>query len=394
MGFLLAGTLFIIPLLGFTGALGFEGVKVVGLYLLTSVALFVWGVKLAKLKKNFQLSKAWILPALFLLTLLISSLKSKEPVTSLIGEYPYFQGWLSYLFLIFLAVLIAKSKIRQEWIEFSLILSSLFVSLVALKEAFLVYVLHHSVNLYAGRVGSTFGQANFYSGFLLHCLPLVVKHLQRRWGKITFGLLMLGILISLSKLAISLLAGFCFYLIIRAYPKFRKWTLTCLVIVILFSQILSRERHSGIWYSEVVDPQTASWLQLHAPEKRIFIWQFAQRVILQKPLLGFGLDQVQVAFREYPAPLLPAVYRDVLKDLYITRTHNYLLDLLIFGGLVSLLAWSGVIWQFFKRKTAPEFKEMMILYLIWSFWQNQSIVHLMIFWVFVGLSIRLNETDH
>ena len=73
-----------------------------------------------------------------------------------------------------------------------------------------------------------------------------------------------------------------------------------------------------------------------------------------------------------------------LKDLSVDRSHNYILDLLFFSGIFGLISWLVLIGLVLKRAKGIILTSFLV-YLVWIQFQNQSIVHLLYFWLFVGL---------
>ncbi len=379
--------LFLIPLIGFYPNLGYEGSKVLTFIILTSVALLWLGLKGQFFQQKIVFSDRFILPLLFLASLLVSSVNSSDPTLSLLGANPYYQGWVAYCALILFSFLIYNSKQLKRTYPYYLTLSAALVSLMALWQGLLL-ILHKNVFSYDGRVVSSFGQPNFYSGFLLLCLPLateIVKNSKRRFWQICWIAILMGIFVAFSRATFILTLGYLFYLLLSQFPFYRRLAIILISLTVVISLGVSYKYQTGLWWREVMLPQTDAWLRVNAPEKRILIWIIGSQAIAKKPLLGYGLDQIPQALREVPMLSLSTKYQKSLKDLYINSSHNYYIDLLLFAGVIGFLLWSGVVVQFFLSHPSLVLKETMVLYLIWIFFQNQSIVHLMLFWLLTAL---------
>lgn len=86
-------SLFILPLLGVTNGFGYEQIKVLFFILSITLIGFIW------MGKDFKWTLISKVAGLFILILLITSLTGVNPKSSLLGNQPYFQGWILYSYL-------------------------------------------------------------------------------------------------------------------------------------------------------------------------------------------------------------------------------------------------------------------------------------------------------
>lgn len=400
---LLLLSLFLVPLIGATGNLGYEQIKVLFFLAATSLMAVAW---IGKEIKQTPISAG---AGLFILVLLVTSAVGIDPKTSLMGGQTYAVGWVVYAYLLLFALIISSLEIKITSYAFVLAASSLIVSLLAVEDWLLKTFFGFLVPTYAGRVVSTFGQPNFYGGFLLLTLPfsyLLFKDSDKRlqffgWGS---GLAAFaGIIVSFSRTAI-LLALLLLILGLLDQLKIRfKLGLAVLGIVIV-SLLLAFKFSSGIVGSEVSKPLLTKNpdLTTESVEKRAYIWPMAFNIVSQRSLTGYGLENINQAFADYLAAnkdtfftgnygISPIVLVN-LQQLNIDRSHNYLLDLLLFSGGVGLLAWLILVgllfWKLKQNWQSGQSKILLVslsTYLIWAQFQNQSIVHLVYFWLLVGL---------
>ena len=161
---------------------------------------------------------------------------------------------------------------------------------------------------------------------------------------------------------------------------------------------LSAKFSSGFIWKEFLGPTTILDPDLTrvSVENRVYIWPVAWQLFLQRPLTGYGLENIAQAFSDYFISNKHLLFEEnlnispvliSLKELNIDRTHNYLLDILLFSGILGFLAWIYlVILLLWKTKQNNKILLIsLITYLIWIQFQNQSIVHLIYFWLLVGL---------
>lgn len=220
---------------------------------------------------------------------------------------------------------------------------------------------------------------------------------------------MFGILISYSRSAI-LLALLLLLLGLMNELKLRLKVGVIIGVVILGSITLALNVSSGLVGSEVSKPLMTQNPDLtkESVEKRVYIWPQALTVARQKPLVGFGLENIGEAFSDYfednKYPLFEANQKVSpvllsLKELNINRSHNYVLDLLLFSGFPGLLSWLFLIILIFGKLVQMSHDRgtnvlaiALVIYLIWIQFQNQSVAHLIYFWLLVGLIDKEQES--
>lgn len=394
--------IFLIPLIGAMGSFGYEQIKVSFFILSISLIGLLW------LGRGLKWTRASVAAGLFILILLVTSAVGVDPKTSILGNQPYSEGWVVYAYLLLLALIVSSLGIKLKNYAFVLAASSLIVSLLAIEDWLLKNFFGFLVPSYAGRVVSTFGQPNFYGGFLLLTLPfsyLLFKDSDKRlqflgWGSGVAALV--GIMVSFSRAAILLAL---FLLILGLFDQLKvKFKLGLAVLGILVVSIfLAFKFSSGIVGNEVSQPFLTKNPDLtkESVEKRAYIWPEAFTIALQKPVLGYGLENIDKSFAGYFEQNKHAIFEEnlqispvliSLKDLNIDRSHNYILDLLLFSGALGVVTWLGLLWVLFKklRQNVHDREQNVLLvslitYLVWIQFQNQSIVHLIYFWLLVGL---------
>lgn len=393
--FILLLTAFITPLIGLVGDIGYEQSKVLAFLFLTTLAGVFWLNSSFRGQNGarFRMGRIEKLGLFFVLVFLFTALAGIDIWASILGRYPYFQGWIVYAYLFLFCLMVRAANIPLRKWSLVLVLSSLVVAVFAIKDWALFNILHIQIPTYAGRVVSTFGQPNFYSGFLLLSLPFyryLIKNAEgekRRLFVLGLIVLLLAILISESRAAI-LVAGFYFLwlLLVRFLkePKRLFWILGFGAIVIVFG-IFSGIFVFNLLRTEIFEPQGQPWLIRNAPERRSYVWYVVADRILKRPLTGYGLENLEVAFSSYKVQSGSDFAPLSVKNLHVDRAHNYILDILSFSGILGLLAWGVLIWSLLKAPKPPVLAATLILYLLWVQVQNQSIVHLLLFWLVAGL---------
>lgn len=391
-------SLFLIPLLPASFGFGYEHIKVIFFIFFVNLLILLFILS----SNKFQISKTNInFAALFFISiLLITSLTGININQSLFGTSPYFQGWIVYLYLFIFSLIISLIKIDVLDIFKVLALSSIFVSIISIRDFIFLNLNNTDVPIYAGRVISTFGQPNFYASFLLMNLPLIYFLYKKQTDNfkniayISLVLSLLGILVSQSRSAFLILATIVLFFLINK-SSFKKIIYSLITITVLFSLFISIYTKSGFFWKEIVEPRTNQWLLSHSPSKRTYVWEISAELFKQRILLGYGLENIETAYSDFFKNLdynfVKVPYYYSLKDLSVNRSHNLILDILLFSGVGGLVAWIFLNIFVLKKLNAsklPHSKYLitgMLIFLFWTMFQNYSIIQLIYFWTLVGI---------
>lgn len=384
-------TLYLIPLLSFWGGFGFEQIKVFAFIILTTINGSIWLYLLHKRQLTLQWTTLKKLSALFIGILLISSLLGLDISGSFLGKDPYYQGWIFYCYLYLYAWMVSSIPKRLNLWLMVITLSAVIVSLVAIKEWLEIHLFNMAINTYAGRVISTFGQPNLYSGFLILTLPFIYQMTKinqlpvKRFAIASLIVSLLAIIISYSRAAIILAGFLSLGWVFVKYNILDRIPWCFFACVVIFVSIFVGFTILRFYDVEIDQPQRTEWLIDNSPEKRIYLWGGIFISIFRRPILGYGLENIAVAFPTYqPYESRPPQFHK-LKDLTIDRSHNYLLDLLVYAGAVGLLSWILMVGKMFRSSNTKTYLIVLVLYLIWTQIQIQSVVHLLYFWFLQGL---------
>lgn len=396
-------TVFLTPLLGAYNnvvvasfalkGLGYEQIKVFFFIVSISLISFFWMFS----KPKFKWTAINLSAGLFIGVLFITSVTGLNSTVSFLGAYPYFQGWILYLYLFLFSQLVSQFKIKLEQWAKVLVASSTIVAFLAIKDWVLLNLFHTQVPTYAGRVVSSFGQPNFYAGFLLLSLPFAYLFFKKgnQWMILIMLILITGIFVSYSRSAI-LLSLILFILALLDQLKIKLKGFLIVPGVLLVALVVALKSSSGIVGSEFSKPILTNNPDLtkESVEKRVYIWPQFLKIAQEKVLTGYGLENINVAFHDYFKANKHSIFEEnlkispvliSLKDLNIDRTHSYILDLFLFSGILGVLTWIILIVLLIKKGRKNFLIVPLITYLIWIQFQNQSLVHLIYFWLIAGL---------
>jgi len=393
---LLIGSIFLLPLLGVYNEFGYEQIKVLFFILSISLIGFLWFFQKPKIIWTKIKIASWI----FILILFLTSILGMDIKVSFLGNQPYFQGWIVYGYLGLLSLIVSSLDIKLEYYALAFTSSALIVSSLGIED-WVLKNMGFLVPNYAGRIVSTFGQPNFYAGFLLLNLPFCYFLFKNTREKLSyFGLIVgltsiVGIFVSYSRSTI-ILALILLSLGLVDQLKI-KLKLGLIVLGIIFISIfIAWKSSSGLVGNEISNPLLTNNPDLtkESVEKRAYIWPVVWQIFLQKPLGGFGLENIQTAFSAYFKKYKHPIFEEnlninpvliSLKELNIDRTHNYFLDLMLFSGILGILGWLIFVLFILKRCRNKYLLVGLLTYLIWIQFQNQSIVHLIYFYFLIGV---------
>ena len=349
-----------------------------------SLASFLWILT----KPKFALSQIQKAAGLLILALFLTSLTGIDPKTSILGDSPYFQGLILYSQLYLFSIIISKLKKPQDTFK-PLMLSASLVSLVAIKHAVELYIFNLPVPTYAGRVVSTFGQPNFYAGWILLTLPLFYYQIVREKRPLIyivgFLICILAIVLSYSKTAIFLTGGLILFWLARSLGRVWKLITILVVVTILSAAFFAVKYQKGFLWEQLGKANPYYSIVNYSPEKRAYIWPTILDLISKSPILGYGLENLKSIFgTNIRLEEAKVAYAADLKNLVVDRSHNYLLDLAIFAGILGVISWLFLVYVLL-RKAKGLLLTSLLIYLIWVQFQNQSVVHLIYFWWLLGL---------
>jgi O-antigen ligase len=390
--------LFLMPLLPAFLGQGYEQIKV--LFFLSGGSLIsaIWIIASFTNPNRFTIKNTALNIGFlaFLSALVLTSVFGIDLTSSLLGNPPYFQGIIVYLYCYLLFLIVSTVPIKMKAFYWVWIFSSLIVTFLAFYQWILLHIFHFDIPTYSGRVVSTFGQPSLFSGYLLFTLPLIISlikqssSLEKKLLIFAFIINILGIVSSQSRGALLLAGGLLFFWIWSSFKhRLIKIFMIISLIIVVSMGIFSTVRGDGILNQEIIKPLTGTRVGEEGQERRVYIWIFITDLIQKKPILGYGLDNLKQVF---PTALQemnpkPAFYFTV-KDLTVDRAHNYILDLLISGGLLVFFSWMSLLFLLVANaKNKWELMFLVILFIYLQF-QIQSIVHLIFFYTIAGLINR------
>ncbi len=335
--------------------------KIVFLYVFV-FALFVSTIfkvlYLEKVKIRKQVVKSLLWPSIFILILFGSSLLAFDVKQAFLGSYSRQFGFLTYFFfylwfvLIVFNVEIDAKLIKIKEVYKTIAISSFFVSLYAVLQYFGYDFLRWlEPAVLTKRAFSTFGQPNFLGLFLTMTIPVTIylvakernRYFQYLWGFISlFSLLALIFTYSRSAwlgLLFSALV-FLFYLY-KKKKKVLKNKVFILLSSLLLLIIITSFSQSNIFH------RLKSSLNFNNGSVAVRLMYFKASInkIAERPIIGFGLEQQKdTLISQYEKDW--SVFEKINSS--VDRAHNIILDYLLIGGILLLVAYILIIKNWFS----------------------------------------------
>ncbi len=352
-GFILF-SLFLVPLVQLPQAYNYVLVKLSQLqfFLLLSLLFFFIGLTQKGKVRLFYHPAYPVLISLFLWYLL-STLFSPYPYAS----RPYFYTQISYFLLFYIISIMDWSK-KEERIIIGILLIP-FASLVIKESISYLQGFMHDIRLAYTRVGikeiitysrayekvlpSTFGNPNFFSAYLNILFPLSLlfslHNLKQKRAFIGIPSLLISIFSLLliygvrgRAAGIGTIAGLITLIVIYRNKLFRNRGKIIFALLLVFLLIVSAL--SIVPRIPEVKKQIKIDLREGTIGIRVRIWQGTWRMIVARPLVGWGLGTFLVVYPEYR---VPEYFRNPHAVNATDHAHNEFLEQWSETGIVGLL---------------------------------------------------------
>lgn len=352
-------------------------VLIVGVGALTLVNLIdmaFHGVRAIAFRK---IPRAFFFLGLFLLAQILAYAFSTDRAVSLAGAEMRFQGFLTQIHYILLALNTfyffarwpaEKTRGIFNWILITLFIVCAFALLpYAFPMTFPFYIFTPA--FFADRVYSTFGNPNYLAAFLIMALPFLIFH--KRMKRIIFwpflGLVLMTLFFTGSRSAwVASLAGFLFlgFFEFIKHKRVKILGITFLVIAALSVTATLKNYIAPALRAPQFERLSLDTSRSISISTRLNLWRAGIQMSLQKPFTGFGQDAIKGAIE----PFIPE-HLKANEVFFIDRTHSELIDILLTTGIFGLIGYLGffglIFWKVLKNfsKEAPSITALLTLFL-------------------------------
>jgi len=318
---------------------------------------------------------------LFLLILILASVFGVDFSRSFWSKYERMTGLLMWFHLLaFFLVISSTFYKKSDWIKIfsiSVFVATLigFISLPGIEEKVM--------GDYPTRGGATIGNSSFLGTYLLFNIFLAIYLLLKTSGGLrVYSIISLAVLISALLSSGARAASLSFF----------GGLILLVLLWLIFSQ-KGKIRIAGIslFIIYTVSVLTLMYLALQpgnfvyekltamASKSRLVVWKIGWKGFLERPWLGWGPENFELAFYKYFDPRLGAPGYG--GEVWFDRAHNIIVDTLVASGIVGLLIYFGiflvvffVIWKkYFQNKLDFWLSSIISVILISYFVQNLTV---------------------
>lgn len=285
------------------------------------LALGAWAARVAISQPVLRRTRLDLPVIIFLGAAIVSTIFSINPFHSFWGQHMFhFEGLsavLSYVLLFFVVVNNLDLPEVNRLLRYIVYGAIPVVAYGIIQSAGYDFV-HWQISP-SQRIWSTFGNPNFFAGYLVMILPLALSFLItiRGPGRIGMGSIFLGGLYCLFYTysragAVGLLVSGIVFLTLAGSTRVRKylWASISIIIILLVAITLTNTLH-GDADVESLKPRTGAFATVQkmltarfnaadlSIQARLHFANTALRMFAQRPITGYGPDAFSIVWRKY-----------------------------------------------------------------------------------------------
>jgi O-antigen ligase/tetratricopeptide (TPR) repeat protein len=353
--FIIFGGLFVIPFLALYVENDFFFPFITGknfaFRIITECVFGAW-ILLALYDAQYRPRFSWIFASFFafLVVMFVANMNGQSPHDSFWSNFERMEGYVTlvhvFLFLVVLGSVFTTEKIWSRYFNATLIAASL-LSLHAFGQ--ISGLIEHR---YGGfRVDATLGNATYmaiYMFFHTFIAGYMLLRTKTKGKRITYSALMLVFAYLLLQTAtrgttIGLVIGVVVAVLYIALfskesTRMRNGALGVLLGVVLLVGGFASVRDMEFVQNNPTLTRLAS-ISLEQGTNRFNIWGMAFQGVKERPLLGWGQSNYNYVFNTYYRPELHG------GEAWFDRVHNIVMDWLIAGGVIGLIAYFSVLFS-------------------------------------------------
>lgn len=317
--------------------------------IITEIVFFAW-LALCFINKEYRPKWNWLLGsvAIFTAVIFFADIFGAYAYKSFWSNYERMEGFVTLGHLLAFFMVSASVFTEKLWQRFlnSWLVSSALISIYGLFQIWGLAEIHQG----GVRVDASFGNATYLAVFLLVSFFIALYKLSRsesrnvRIGLGVLSILQLFILYhtatrgAILGLFVGLFVSALYIAIFgRENKKIRKVAVTGIAVLIVIVGGFLMVRNTGLVRNSPVLNRFASIsFEEKTTKSRFLVWNMALQGFKENPILGYGQENFNYVFNKYYDPEMYG------QEQWFDRTHNVVLDWLIAGGILGLIAYLSI----------------------------------------------------
>lgn len=331
--------------------------KYIALVIVTCSLLVVCALNVSKLKYLIKFDLINRLLLIYFVLITISLFFSLDPIRSIEGNFLRYDGYVTQIMYMLLFLFARTIHTINKRFIYLVSLSSAIVSIYGIIQ-YLGFdpFIRDLTRMYWTSAFSTFGNQNFFGSYLVLQIPFslycIIFHHQK-WAYLTYSLSFIALLMTMTRGAwIGYFVSMLFILItlyLQNKQKFFRnrhiWsTMFVSTLIFIGFNLLSKDGLTNRFYTMFFDSKvlfTTSYakdpdLIDNLGSVRMFIWIRVIELIKMRPLFGFGIENLQIAFARY---FNKDIMRIMGRLMLVDKAHNDYLHIAVSSGIPSLVAY-------------------------------------------------------
>lgn len=316
--------------------------------ILVEIAFTAW-ILLALYDRAYRPRFSWIVASFTVLlgVMALADAFGEFPLKSFWSNFERMEGYVT-LVHVYLLLLVAGSVFKEKaWLWF--FNTTLFAASILSLYAFAQLSGTAKINQGGWRVDGTLGNAAYMAVYMLFhtfiALYLALKS-KNLYGKLGYGALMVLFAYLLVQTAtrgtiLGLVGGLALMslyiaLFAKQSGKIRTYATSGVVVVTLLVLGFMAIKDTTFVQENPILKRVAA-ISLEEGATRFQIWGLAWEGVQERPLLGWGQGNFNYVFNKYYSPELYD------QEPWFDRVHNIVMDWLVAGGVLGLLAYLAVL---------------------------------------------------
>lgn len=251
---------------------------------------------------------------------------------------------------------------------------------------------------------STFGNPNFFGSYLVLVMPVAMDCFIRRkknMAGFAYSVLLYALLCTRTRgawigAAVAVIAYLVMSRLCSTEPRHDIRRVVSVLLITLAIVLLFNTINNGVFVqrSRSIFEGAVSVIRNEDAERagagRIFVWRRVVLLIKDRPLTGYGIENLRRPFAERFGEEVIAVFGRML---HFDKAHNEYLHIAVTTGIPSLIVYLALVTQVLhsgfakvqKNEVYCPFVASVLGYLIQAFFNISVVSVAYVFWVFLGV---------